>query len=443
MIVSCELTLMLDSTIVNVALPEIREGLGFSPTGLSWVTTAFLLAFGGLLLLGGRAGDLLGKRKVFLAGMSLFTAASLVGGLAMTAEILVLARALQGVGAALAGPSTLALLVTNFRGVLQAKALGVYSSVTASAMTLGLVLGGVITTALSWRWALLINVPIGLVVLFLTPRYVEESAADSGSFDLVGAVASVAGLTALTFGLVRAADHGWEDGVPALAVGVVLLIAFVWLERRVRQPILPLRLFADRTRAAAFAIMLLVPMVTLSMQFLLVQFLQEVMGFSPLAAGAAFLPMAIGMLVAAQYASRLVGRFGAGPVGLGGLAALAAATGWLTRLSAETGYADGVFGPVLLTGVGLGLVIVPFNVVVMTGVDPAESGVASGVLQALNLTGASLGVAILSAVYALVKPGAGPQAVAEGMRAAFGAGLGVVAVATLVVVAFVRKKPRG
>ncbi|SDG94641.1 drug resistance transporter, EmrB/QacA subfamily [Sinosporangium album] len=448
-IVSCEMVLMLDGTIMNVALPEIREGLGFTPAGLSWVTNAFLLAFGGLLLLGGRAGDILGRRKVFLAGMALFTLASLIGGLSTTAEWLIAARVLQGVGAALAGPSTLALLITNFQGALQAKALAVYSSVTAAAMTLGLILGGVITTLLSWHWVLFVNVPIGVIVLLLAPKYVQESERHPGRFDLAGAVASVVGLVALTFGLVRAAEHSWSNTatVATLAAGVILIAGFVLIESHAKQPIMPLRLFADRNRAGAFAIMLLVPMVTLSMQFLTVQFLQEVLEFTPLFAGLAFLPMAVGMLVAAQNTAKVLGRAGPKKTGLAGMVVLLAGLAWLTQLSPATGYFTGVFGPMLLLGVGMGLVIVPFNILVMSTADPAESGAASGVLQTVNMTGASLGVAILSAVYTSVLTGGtgagatfAAETVSQGMRTAFTVSLGI-GVAALLVVLLVIKTP--
>ncbi|WP_433540472.1 MFS transporter [Streptosporangium sandarakinum] len=447
-IVSCELVLMLDATIMNVALPQIRGGLGFTPAGLSWVTNAFLLTYAGLMLLGGRAGDILGHRRVFLAGMVLFTAASLLGGLAPSPEVLIAARAAQGLGAALAAPSTLALLTTNFRGEQQVKALGVYSSVTASAMTLGLILGGVITTALSWRWVLFINVPIGLFSVLIAPRYLAESPRRSGRFDAAGALTSMSGLVAVAFALIRAAEHGWRDpaALAALVGGIVLLVAFVLIESRTSQPIMPLRLFADRTRAGAFAVLLLVPMVTMSMQFFVVQFLQQVLRHSPLQAGLAFLPMAIGMLLTAQNASRAIARFGGKAVALTGVALLTAGVAWLVPITATTGYAAGIAGPLLLTGAGLGLVVVPFNMAIMSTVDPAESGAAAGVLQTAMLTGASLGIAVLSAVYASTIEENGDSAtrptvhaIAEGMGTAFTVGLAFAAAALLITLLVVRR----
>ncbi|WP_018655002.1 MFS transporter [Actinomadura flavalba] len=437
-IVSCELALMLDATIMNVALPAVRDGLGFTPAGLSWVSTAFLLAFGGLLLLGGRAGDVFGRRRVFLAGMAVFTLASLLGGLAPGPGWLVAARALQGAGAALAGPATLALLVTHFTGERQARALGVYSAVTASAMTLGLVLGGLITAALSWRWVLFVNVPLGLFVLAVAPRRLGETPRSPGRFDVAGGLTSVAGLVALTFGLARA-EHGWSDplAVSGLAVGAALLAVFVLVERRAARPVLPPSLFADRARAGALAALLLVPMVTMSAQFLLVQYFQEVAGFGSLRSGLAFLPMAAGMFATARHAPAAVTRLGGRVVALGGIASMAAALGWLVPLS--DGYWLGAAGPLLLLGAGLGYVVVPLNMAIMATVDPAEAGAASGVLQAAMLTGASLGVAVLSAV----RVSAGGPALPGGLGAAFATGLGVLAVAFLVVLATLRGRDGG
>lgn len=446
-IVSCEMMLMLDSTIMNVALPMIGEGLGFTPAGLSWVTNSFLLAFGGLLLLGGRAGDILGRRKVFLIGIALFTVASLLAGLAQTPWQLVVTRALQGAGAALAGPSTLALLTTNFEGERQAKALGVYSSVTASAMTLGLILGGIITTAVSWRWVLLINVPIGVIVLLLAPKHVQESPRHSGRFDLSGALTSAIGVVAVVWALVRTADHGWTDPATlvTLVLGAVLLAGFVFIERRAEQPIMPLGLFADRTRAAGFANMLLVPMVTMSFQFLIIQFLQLVLDFSPLQAGLAFLPMAAGLLVTSRTAIKVLGRFGTKPTAAAGLLLLAVAAGWLTTLTTETTYLGGIFGPMLLVGLALGLIIVPINVAIMSTVDPQDAGAASGVLQTTMMTGSALGIGILSAIYASTVDSksavqVSDEAVALGMRHGFIAST-ILALLALVITLVILKTP--
>nr|WP_281284167.1 MFS transporter [Nonomuraea deserti] len=326
--------------------------------------------------------------------------------------------------------------------------LGVYSSVTASAMTLGLILGGVITTALSWRWVLFINVPIGLFAVLIAPRYLAESPRRTGRFDAAGALTSMSGLVAVAFALVRTAEHGWRDpaALAALTAGIVLLVAFVLIESRTRQPIMPLRLFADRTRAGAFATLLLIPMVTMSMQFFIVQFLQQVLNYSPLQAGLAFLPMAIGMLLTAQNASRAIAKFSGKTVALTGVALLTTGVAWLVPITATTGYAAGIAGPLLLTGAGLGLVVVPFNIAIMSTVDPAESGAAAGVLQTAMLTGASLGIAVLSAVYAsTIKDNSGSatqptvHAIADGMGTAFTVSL-TFAVAALLITLLVVKR---
>ncbi|MFI6236626.1 MFS transporter [Micromonospora sp. NPDC050784] len=442
-LVSCEVMLMLDGTVINVALPVIRNDLGFSTAGLSWVVNAFLLAFGGMLLLGGRAGDILGRRRIFLAGIALFTVGSLLGGTAQTEEWLVAMRALQGVGAALAGPSTLALLVVSFQGAAQTKALGIYSSMTASAMTLGLILGGVIVTLASWRWVLFINVPIGLLVLLFARRFVIEPPKTIGRFDLLGATTSLVGMVGVVFGLVRTADHGWGDrlALVGLSVGVLSLVAFVLVERTATQPIMPLGLFAERSRAGAYLGLLLVPMVTLSMQFLLVLFVQEVSGFSPLEAGLTFLPMAVGLLVTAQNAARPLGRYGAKATAATGVVVILIATAWLTQISATTGYLTGLFAPLLLAGAGLGLVVVPLNVTIMSTVDPKDSGAASGLLQAIMMAGATLGVALQSTVYTSAIEGvprvAGTAptaaAIAEGMSSGFLVSTGIAALALLTV----------
>ncbi|MEV5571369.1 MFS transporter [Spirillospora sp. NPDC052269] len=433
-IVSCELMLMLDGTITNVALPEIRDGLGLSPGGLAWVSNAFLLAYGGLMLLGGRAGDVLGRRRVFVGGMVLFTVASLLGGLAQNPAWLIAARAAQGVGAALAAPSTLALLMTNFDGPARTRALSVYSSVTASAMTLGLVLGGVITSTLSWRWVLLVNVPIGVLVVALTPRVVDESPRLGGRFDLAGALTSALGLAALTLGLARVGN--WPI---AIGVGALLLVAFVLVERRAVQPITPLRLFADRARSSALLALLLIPMTTMSAQFLIVQYLQEALGWGALRAGLAFLPMALGMFATARYAPRVMGVLSWRLVALLGTVLMTGGLAWLAFLPETNGYTLGVAGPLLLLGAGLGFVVVPFNMSIMSTVAPADSGAAAGLLQTAMLTGASMGIAVLSSVYtSSVEGHAATESVrasviADGMSSAFAVATALATAALLVV----------
>lgn len=430
-IVGVELMLMLDMTIMNIALPDIRDGLGFTPTGLAWVVNAFALTFGGLLLLGGRAGDILGRRRAFTAGVLIFTAASLIGGLAASAEMLIAARALQGVGAALAGPSTLALLMTHFEeGEPRNRALAVYSTVTGSAMALGLLAGGIITFLASWRWVLLVNVPIGVLVVLLVPVALREAERNEGRFDLLGALASTAGLGALVYGFLRAAEGAWADPVTigCFAGGTVLLGLFVLNEGKASQPIMPLRLFAERSRAAGLLNMLLVPATLFAVFFFLVQYLQEVVEQSPIIAGLSFLPMAVAVFGGAQIVLRLVPRTGPKPIAATGAALIGAAALWLTALSPDGAYLTGVLGPMVLFGVGVGFSVVPLNMVVVSGVPAEDAGAASGLLQALQQVGGALGLAVLVAVFGAVSRGAeaagagAAEAMTRGISTSFLAG---------------------
>ncbi|WP_223881092.1 MFS transporter [Nesterenkonia ebinurensis] len=401
-IVGVEMILMLDITVLNIALPSIRSDLGFSSAGLAWVINAFALTFGGLLLLGGRAGDILGRRRVFILGVLVFTLASLMGGLAVSAEMLIAARALQGVGAALAGPSTLALLMTHFeQGDRRNRALAIYSSVTGSAMALGLLVGGVIVYLADWRWVLLINVPIGVLVAVLAPLTLVEAPRNRGRFDLAGALASTLGLGGLVYGFLRAAEGAWADPITigCFIGGVLLLGLFVLIERKAVQPVMPLRLFADRSRAAAFLNMLLVPATLFAMFFFLVQFLQEVLEHSPLLTGVSFLPMAASVLLGAQIVTKLAPRTGPKPIAAIGVTVISAASLWLTLLSTESGYLISVLGPMILFGAGVGFSVVPLNIIIVSNVPPGDSGAASGMLQAFQQIGGALGLAILVTVF--------------------------------------------
>ena len=291
-----QLMVILDATVVNIALPQIQHGLHFSATSLSWVMNGYTLTFGGLLLLGGRAGDILGRRRIFLIGVSLFTLASLAGGLATSAGLLLAARAAQGVGGALASPAVLALIVGSFsEGRERTRALAIYTGVITGGASLGLVLGGVITEWLSWRWVLFINVPIGLFALAAAPRFVAETPRQPGRFDVAGALTSTLGMASLVYAFIRAAASGWGDAlaITSFAVAALLLAAFLLTESRARQPITPLRLFADLSRSGSYAARLLLVAGMFGMFFFLTQFLQDILGFSPLRAGIAFLPMTI------------------------------------------------------------------------------------------------------------------------------------------------------
>jgi len=456
---SAQLMIILDMTVVNIALPHIQASLHFSTTSLSWVLNGYTLTSGGLLLLGGRAGDILGRRRVFIAGIALFTLASLAGGLATTGGVLLAARALQGVGGALASPAVLALIVTSFpEGRERTRALGIYMGVITGGSSLGLVLGGVITEWLSWRWVLFINVPIGLAVVAIAPRFVGETPRLPGRFDVAGAVAATAGVTALVYGFIRAAASGWGDQLTLAAFGAaaVVLALFVLTETRARQPITPMRLFADVSRAGSFIARLLLVAGMFGVFYFLTQFLQKVMGFSPLRAGVAFLPMTVALFAVSRLAPRLMPRVGAKPLMIAGMLPAIASLAWLWRVTPATGYWSGVFGPMLLIGVGMGLVFVPLTTASLAGVPPADSGAASGLVNMLQLAGGSLGLGVLVAVFgtasrhAASHPVAGlnpvaalaqsQHALAHGIATAFGFAALLDVCCLLVIVTMVRSR---
>jgi EmrB/QacA subfamily drug resistance transporter len=422
---SAQLMIILDLTVVNIALPHIQTGLNFSAASLSWVLNAYTLTFGGLLLLGGRAGDILGRRRVFLAGIALFTLSSLAGGLATTDWMLLVARALQGVGGALASPAVLALVVGSFtEGRERTRALGIYSAVAMGGASLGLVLGGVITEWLSWRWVLFVNVPVGIVVLAVTPLFVTESARQPGRFDLTGAITSTGGMTALVYAFIRAAASGWGDrvAVAAFAVAVLLLGLFLVTEARARQPITPLRLFADLGRSGSYLARLLLVAGLFGMFFFLTQFVQEILGFSPLAAGVAFLPLTLTVFGVSRAAPRLIPRFGGTRLMLAGMLPVIAGMAWLAQVSAGTSYLAGILGPMLLLGTGMGLVFVPLTAASLAGVAPTDSGAASSMVNVMQQVGGSLGLAILVTVFGTAYRHAGGgvhQALVHGVSAAF------------------------
>ncbi|MCK9902517.1 MFS transporter [Frankia sp. Cpl3] len=394
-----ELMVALDATIVNVSLPNIQKDMGFSATDLSWVPNAYTLAAGGLLLLGGRIGDIYGRRRVFLTGVAVFTLTSVLAGLAPDAGWLLAARALQGAGAALTAPNALALIATNFRaGPERDRAVGVYAAVTGSGAVIGMIGGGMISTWASWPWVFFINVPIGILVLVLAPRFLSEAARTPHRLDLPGAFTSTLGVGALVYGLVRAASDGWSDGqaLIAFAVAVVLLAAFLIIEPRTREALTPLYLFLNRNRSGAYAVNLLMIASMLGMLFFQTQFFQEVLGFSPLRTGLAFLPMTLVMLPATQLAAQLMMRVGPRPVVSAGALVAAGAAIWLVQgISPDSGYVDTILGPLLLIGLGIGLMMVPLTAVAVYGIRPEQAGAGSSLLNVTTQVGGTLGLAIL------------------------------------------------
>ncbi|MFF3342797.1 MFS transporter [Streptomyces flavidovirens] len=401
-IASCQLMVVLDITIVNIALPHIQSSLDFSTTGLSWVVNAYTLTFGGLLLLGGRFGDILGRRRVFVFGVLLFVLASLLGGLAQNSGQLLAARALQGVGGAIASPTALALITTTFtEGPARNRAFGVFAAVSAGGGAIGLLAGGMLVEWLDWRWVFYVNVPIGLLIVLATPRYIKESERHPGHFDLTGALTSTLGMVALVYGFIRAAQEGWSDALTLASFGaaVLLLAAFVLTERRSKQPITPLHMFADRNRAGTYGVMLSLAAAIFGMFFFLTLFVQNVLDFSPLQAGLAFLPVSAVIAVGAGIASQLLPRYGPKPFIVTGALLAAAGLSWLTLTDIHSTYLGSILGPMLVFSLGMGMQFVSLTLMAVSGVARHETGAASGLLNATQQVGGSLGLSILVTVF--------------------------------------------
>ena len=405
-IATAQLMVVLDATIVNVALPHIQHALGFSGTGLEWVVNAYAITFGGLMLLGGRAGDLLGRRRVFIAGLVLFSAASLVGGFAVSQAWLLAARAVQGAGGALVAPTALALIVTTFaEGPVRNRAMGVYAAMSGGGAAAGMVAGGLLTTYLSWRWVLFVNVPIGLLAAAAAPFVLTGLARCRGRFDLPGAATGTGGVALLVYGLSNAGTDSrgvshWADPKVAasLTVALVLLAAFVVIESRSRHALMPLRIFASRSRSGAYVIMLLIATAMSGFFFFLTIFVQDVLGYSPMRSGVAFLPFAGTLVVISGLAGHLVARAGARPLMITGAAATSGGMYWFSHISVHTTYASGLLGPSLVTAAGLGLLFVPLSLVALTGVRDDDSGLASSLLNAGQQVGGAIGLAALGTV---------------------------------------------
>ncbi|MFL6062132.1 MAG: MFS transporter [Marmoricola sp.] len=427
LICMAQLMVVLDSTIANIAIPFIGSDLHIDRANLQWVVTGYALAFGGLLLLGGRLGDLYGRRRIFVTGLTLFAVASGLGGLAQNEAMLLSSRALQGLGAALAAPAALALITTTFpAGPRRNQAFSVYAAMSGVGAAIGLLLGGWLTGLHpagieGWRLTFLINVPIGLLAALAAPRLLAESQSRRGQLDLPGAVTGTAGLVSLIYGINRAGQQGWGDTgtVAFIAVGVALLAAFVYVERTVTHPLLPLRILANRTRATAFVAMMIVPAAMFAMFFFLSQFLQDVMGYSPLHAGLAFLPFPFAMVFGATISSKLMNRIdprflaGTGTV-LAGIALLnfhrlsvdASAGNIVTRASGHGGaflgdtisYWSSIFPFIALMAFGMSLTFIPLTLAAVHHVDEKDSGIGSGVLNTMQQVGGALGLATLSSI---------------------------------------------
>ena len=405
LIVTAQFMVILDVAIVNVALPSIKSDLGFSETGLQWVITAYAILFGGTLLLGGRLADLLGRRRMFVAGLALFALSSLLSGFAWSAASLVGFRAVQGLGGALLAPAALSLLMTTFaEGRERNLALGIYGAASGSGAAAGVLLGGVITSYLGWSWIFFVNVPVGVAAIALTPYLLRESRADLAHrhFDLAGATSVTAGLMLLVYGLTRATSDGWSSPVTLGLLGgaAALVAAFVAIESRSRSPLLPLRIFRLRALSAANATMALVGAVTFSEFFLLTLYVQDVLHYSAVQSGVAFVAFAFSVVVASNLSQAVVGRVGIRGTLTAGLVLATVSLGLLTRVPVDGHYFWDLFPAFVLGGTGLGFSFVPVTIASLSGVGREDAGVASGLVNTSRQIGGAIGLAAVSTVAA-------------------------------------------
>jgi EmrB/QacA subfamily drug resistance transporter len=394
---------ILDVSAVNVALPAIRSSLGFSQTGLQWVVNAYTLTFAGFLLLGGRAADLYGRRRVFLIGLCIFTGSSLVGGLAQNQAMLVTARAVQGFGGAILSPATLTILITTFTDPkARARALGIWSAVAAGGGAVGVVLGGILTDLLSWRWILFINIPVGVALLAAALLFLPETRGivRSNALDAWGALTITGSLVSLVYAVVNTDGGSWTgwQTLVGLPLAAILLVAFIAIESRVSAPLVPLRLFRSRSVTGANVVMLLLSAALFAMWFFLSLYLQNVLGYSPLRAGFAFVPQTLTIMIGAQISTRLVQRLGARPLLIAGPLVSALGLIWLAQIGATTPYFPGIAIPSVLITLGLGLSFPPLTLAATAGVRREESGLASGLINTMRQMGGALGLAILATI---------------------------------------------
>jgi len=396
---------VLDATIVNVALPSIQRGLHMSSTDLQWVVNAYTLAFGGFLLLGGRAADIFGRKRLFLIGIAVFSAASLLNGLATTSAMLVIGRALQGFGGALVAPAALSIITTTFAdGRERTRALGVWSAVAVGGGAVGLLLGGLLTDLVSWQWVFYVNVPVGAIALALSSRYVPESRAPGvqRDIDYWGAVTVTAGLLVIVYAIVNAQSAGWISAqtLGFAAVGLALLGSFIAIELRHRSPLIRLGILRVRSLAAADLVMLLVAAGMFGMFYFASLYVQQVLGFSPLRAGLAFLPVTLGIVTGAGLSQRLIRQFGVRATAMSGMTLAAVGLLLLSRIPVHGSYLGDLLPGLMIMALGMGLVFVPITLIATTNVDAADAGLASGLLNSAQQVGGALGLAILATLAA-------------------------------------------
>jgi EmrB/QacA subfamily drug resistance transporter len=429
--------IVLDTSIVLTGLPKIHHDLGFSDTGLAWVQSAYTLTFGGFLLLAARAGDILGRRRMLIAGLALFTLASVAIGAANSPAWMIAARAIQGLGAAILAPSTLALLQTTFaEGGERTRAVSYYSAVAGIAASVGLVLGGVLAEWLSWRVGFFINLPIGVAMIWAARRYIVANAVSAGQFDALGALTSTIGMSALVYGFIRSASAGWGDTLTQLAVSgaLALLAGFIYNERLAAQPIMPLRLFANRQRTAAYAARVLFLGAMIGFFFFTTQYLQVILNYPPATTGMAFLPMTLVNFAVALMVPILTRRFGNAQLLAGGLIVCLSGMAWLSRVTFGTSYLIGVALPMVLIGAGQGMTLSPLTAAGISGVESRDAGAASGIVNVAHQVGNSLGLAVLVAVSVIGAQGlSGTALLAHRVTLALTSSAGMLALALLLV----------
>ncbi len=438
-----QFVVVLDASIVNVALPTIGEALDFSEGNLPWVVNAYVLTFGGFLLLGGRLADLLGRRRVFMGGLVLFAIASLAGGLATNSGQLIAARAVQGLGAAILSPAALSIVATTFRdGAERNKALGIWGAVAGSGGAAGVLLGGVLTEYLGWEWVLWVNVPIGIAAAAIAPSLIAETRSEDEvrHFDVAGATTITLSLSALVFGLLDAESAGWGSAqtIGTLVASALLLAAFVVIERRSRAPLVPFSIFRVRTITGANVVGILVGASLFSMFFFISLYMQQVLGYSPIKAGLSYLPLAVSIILSAGIASQLVTKVGFKPILATGMGLIAVGLIWFSQISVDGTFLSDILGPSLLAAVGLGFAFVPVTIAAVSGIEDREQGLASGLINTSQQVGGALGLAILAAVAnGIIGSSHDPAKLVEGFQSAFAVGAGFATlglIATLVLI---------
>jgi EmrB/QacA subfamily drug resistance transporter len=440
---------VLDATIVNVALPSIQVDLNLSEANLQWIVNAYALFFGGFLLLGGRAGDLIGRKRLFLAGLVVFTVASLLNGLAVSEGMLIACRALQGLGAAFISPAALSIISTTFEeGADRARALGVWAAIAIGGAAFGLVMGGVLTQLFSWPWIFFVNVPVGVVAFVLSLRLVPESRDEHAerSFDIAGAVSVTAGLMTLVYAIVKAETAGWGSvtTIGFFALSAVLLASFVVIEQRSKAPLVRLSIFRVRSLLTANVVMFLVASGIFAMFFFNTLYIQRVLGYGPLEAGLAVLPFTAGVMVSAGLASQFAPRVGVRPVAALGMIVSALGMLLLARLPVDGSYLVDVLPSLVITSLGMGAVFMPLTLIATTGLKDEDQGLASGLFNTSQQIGGALGLAILSTLAASKTTSAGgatdPEALVTGFHWAFGGAAVFILAGLVTMLALLRRE---